>query len=78
VGGDFNLIYRAQDKSNSNVDRAMMGRFHHLLNDIKLLEVHLMDKSFTWSNEREAPTLVRLDRVLASVDWEELFPECAL
>jgi hypothetical protein len=55
-----------------------MGRFHHLLNDIKLLEVHLMDKSFTWSNEREAPTLVRLDRVLASVDWEELFPECAL
>jgi hypothetical protein len=56
----------------------MMGCFCHLLNDIELSEVHLMGRRFTWSNEREAPTLVRLDRVLASVDWEELFPECAL
>lgn len=26
IGGDFNLIYRAEDKNNPNVDRAMMGR----------------------------------------------------
>jgi hypothetical protein len=36
VSGDFNLIYRAQDKSNSNVDQAMMGCFRRLLNDVKL------------------------------------------
>jgi hypothetical protein len=63
VGGDFNLIYRAHDKSDVNMDRAMMGRFRRLLNDVELSEVDLMDRRFTWSNEREAPTLVRLDRV---------------
>jgi hypothetical protein len=44
VGGVFNLIYRVQDKSNSNVNHAMMGRFRHLLNDIELSEVHLMGR----------------------------------
>lgn len=27
VAGDFNLIYRQEDKNNSNLNRAMMGRF---------------------------------------------------
>lgn len=25
IAGDFNLIYRAADKNNDNIDRAMMG-----------------------------------------------------
>jgi hypothetical protein len=25
---------------------------------------------FTWSNEREVPTLTRIDRALVSVDWD--------
>jgi len=27
LAGDFNLIYQAEDKNNTNLDRAMMGRF---------------------------------------------------
>ena len=27
MAGDFNLIYQAEDKNNTNLDRAMMGRF---------------------------------------------------
>lgn len=27
-----------------------------------------------WSNERENPTLVRLDRAFCNADWELLFP----
>lgn len=34
VVGDFNLIYRAADKNNSNLDRAMMGRFRRTLNQL--------------------------------------------
>jgi hypothetical protein len=27
LAGDFNLIYKTSDKNNSNINRAMMGRF---------------------------------------------------
>jgi exonuclease III len=78
VGGDFNLIYKMEDKNNSNVHRAMMGRFRRFLNDLELREVELLGRKFTWSNEREAPTLVQLDRVFTTMDWEGLFPDCLL
>lgn len=32
IGGNFNLIFRAADKNNSNADRVMMGRFRRFLN----------------------------------------------
>jgi hypothetical protein len=38
VAGDFNLIYREEDKNNGNLDRAMMGRFRRWLNDLALKE----------------------------------------
>lgn len=78
VGGDFNLIYQAEDKNNANLDRAMMGRFRCFLNDMSLQELPLLGRKFTWSNEREAPTLVRLDRVFVTTDWEQAFPDCLL
>ena len=34
VAGDFNLIYKDEDKNNSNLNRAMMGRFRRWVNDI--------------------------------------------
>lgn len=40
--------------------------------------MHLHGRSFTWSNERDTPTLVRLDRVLILVDWDEAFPNSHL
>jgi hypothetical protein len=73
VGGDFNLIYQAVDKSNSNLDRAMMGRFRHFINHMELQEIPLLRRKFTWPNEREAPTLVRLDQVFATTGWDLLF-----
>jgi hypothetical protein len=27
-------------------------------------------RHFTWSNERDTPTLTKIDRILVSVDWE--------
>jgi hypothetical protein len=29
---------------------------------------------FTWSNNHASPTLEKLDRILMSPDWEDLFP----
>lgn len=78
VVGDFNLIYQDQDKNNTNLNRRMMGRFRRVINDLALHELHLNGRSFTWSNGWDNPTLERLDRVLISSDWEDLFPQSFL
>jgi hypothetical protein len=52
VGGDFNLIYQAEDKNNSNLDWAMMSQFCRFINDEELHEIPLLERRFTWSNER--------------------------
>ena len=36
---------------------------------LELQDMHLHGRCFTWSNERERPTLVRLDRVLISIKF---------
>lgn len=69
MAGDFNMIYSTDDKNNENLNRAMMGRFLRLVNDLELKEIPLMGRRYTWSNETDAPTLVKLDRVLCTADW---------
>jgi hypothetical protein len=64
VAGDFNLSYKDEDKNNSNYNRVMMRRFRRFINDLAPKEIPLHGRQFTWSNEHESPTLVRLDRVL--------------
>ena len=76
--GDFNLIYKEEDKNNDNLNRAMMGRFRRLIDNLALKELPLHGRKFTWSNGQDSDTLVKLDRVLSTVDWEELFPNCLL
>jgi len=80
VAGDFNLIYKDEDKNNSNLNRAMMGRHRRWINDMALTEIPLHGRKFTWSSSSSSasPTLARLDRVFCSLEWEELFPDCLL
>jgi hypothetical protein len=68
ISGDFNMIYKAEDKNNSRLNRRMMNRFRHLLEDLDLLELHLHGRLYTWSNEREDPTLERIDRAFVTED----------
>jgi exonuclease III len=78
IVGDFNLIYKASDKNNLNLNRRLMGKFRAALDDCELLEICLHNRRFTWSNERERPTLVRLDRAFCNADWELTFSNYAL
>jgi len=68
VARDFNLIYRDEDKNNANYNRAMMGRFRRFINDLALKEIPLHGRKYMWSNQQNFLTLVKLDRVLCSVD----------
>jgi hypothetical protein len=72
--GDFNMVYRAEDKNNGRVNRHLMGQFRSFLNDAALKELHLNGRLFTWSNERTHPTMERIDKAFISNEWEDLFP----
>ena len=73
--GDFNLILRAQDKSNSNVNTRLMGVFRNWVNDLELKELSLNGRRFTWSNDR---TQTRIDRAFCTTDWDLMLPGCNL
>lgn len=47
VLGDFNLIYEARDKSNSNLNHSMMAKFRAALNAGELREISLHGRRFT-------------------------------
>ena len=54
-----------------------MGRFCWFVNDLELKEIPLW-RRYTWSNERDSPILVKLDRVLCTNDWDDIYPESVL
>lgn len=74
LGGDFNIIRFAYEK-NKNFQRS---RFSDLFNTVihanDLREIYMAGGKYTWSNNQENPTLERLDRILMSREWENLFP----
>jgi exonuclease III len=78
VAGDFNLITDAADKNNDRLHRRMMRKFRRTLAELELKELYLNGRRYTWSNERDTPTLERLDRVFSTVDWETEFPSAFL
>lgn len=76
--GVFNMILRASEKSNDNLNRNMMNQFRGFVDELELKEVYMHGHRFTWSNEREVPTFTKIDRALVSSDWDEIFPDCLL
>lgn len=71
--GDFNQIYRARDKNKRNVNMSRISRFRAALNSCELREIHLQNRRFTWSNERQNPTLCKLDSFFCNDEWDVCF-----
>jgi exonuclease III len=76
--GDFNLIYQAEDKNNTNLNRRLMGSFKAAIDELGLKEIRLNGRRFTWTNEQDSPTMTRIDRIFCTPEWELLFPSCFL
>jgi hypothetical protein len=55
-----------------------MGRFRRLIDNLALKEIPLRGRKFIWSNQQATPTLVGLDWVLCTVEWENLYPNALL
>jgi hypothetical protein len=50
VLGDFNLIYKEQDKNTGSLNRRMMLRFRRAINHLEIKEIELSRRKYTWSN----------------------------
>jgi hypothetical protein len=55
-----------------------LNRFSDMFNPLihfhELRELDMSGGLYTWSNNQDFPTLEKLDWILASSDWEDLFP----
>lgn len=76
--GDYNLTREPSDKNNDHFNLSEARQFNDLINILALLEIPLVDRAYTWSNKRETPTLVRLDRCLVNLDWDLMLPNTCL
>lgn len=74
INDDFNIIYEARDKNNLNLNKLIMGRFRAAIDSVGLREIKCKNRRYTWSNEREDPTMVSIDKVFCNLEWEALFP----
>lgn len=52
--GDFNLVRWLIDCSGGIRSFGLMNEFNDLIMDLALIDVPLRNKSFTWSNKRQA------------------------
>ncbi|XP_073360330.1 uncharacterized protein [Aegilops tauschii subsp. strangulata] len=75
VLSDFNMITSAADKNNSNLNHHIMRKFREFIDDNELKELYMHGRRFTWTNERDAPMMTKIDRVLVTLDWELTFTD---
>ena len=78
IVGDFNLIYKAEDKSNDRLNRRLMSDFRQTIDEAQLMEIDLRGRKFTWSNEQDNPTFTRIDRMFGTPEWHLRFPNIDL
>lgn len=74
MGGDFNLIRFASEKSSDNVDQGKMDMFNKFISNTGIKELCRKGGKFTWTNKQENPIMCTLDRVFTSFDWEFHYP----
>lgn len=74
IGGDFNILRYAYERNKPHGLSRFSGLFNSLIGFYELREIVMTRGLYTWSNNQEDPTLEKLDRILVSKDWEEIFP----
>jgi hypothetical protein len=76
--GDFNLLYRASDKSNHNINRRLLNSFRAAVNLLELSELRLHGRRFTWISTCQQQTRTKIDHAFFSADWNVMFSQCHL
>ncbi|XP_073367719.1 uncharacterized protein [Aegilops tauschii subsp. strangulata] len=78
IVGDFNLLVNPRDKNNEAVNRRMLAHFRAKTNRLEVKELYLNGRKYTWSNERQRPTMEKIDHVFTTNCWDDLHPAALL
>jgi hypothetical protein len=73
-GGDLNLVRYQDDKSNKVVHFKWCDKFNEWIDKHCLLEINLLGRSFTWSNNQNNPIMSHIDRIFCTTEFDEKFP----
>jgi hypothetical protein len=76
IGGDFNIIRFSSEKNQNFCLNRFSNIFNVVINACDLREIYIAGGSYTWSNNHTTPTLEKLDIILMSKEWEDLFSFC--
>lgn len=74
IAGHLNLIIYANEINRNVGVHRNSGMFNTLIYLHELRELIMIGGMFTWSNNQEFPVLEKLDRLLMTKEWEDLFP----
>ena len=74
IRSDFNIMRRSEDKSSGVFDFKWPKLFNDVIESLDLKEIVMSGHQYTWAVPGDNPIFEKLDRVLASTDWEDKFP----
>jgi hypothetical protein len=75
IGGDFNIVRYTEERNRTHALNRYSDMFNTLINFHELREIVMTGGLYTWSNNQEDPILEKLDTILASKEWEDIFPD---
>jgi exonuclease III len=70
IGGDFNTLRKESDKNKPRGTNNWSSLFNSIIDFHNLIELDLNGRLYMWSNNRDPPTFEKLDRFLASLEWD--------
>ncbi|GMI73525.1 hypothetical protein HRI_001021800 [Hibiscus trionum] len=74
IGGDFNAYLGAEEKIGFSANSHTINLFRSFIQDAALVDLPMNGGTFTWSNNRDPPTFIRLDRFLVDRQLLTFFP----
>jgi hypothetical protein len=74
IWGDSNLVRYQKDKSNDRVHLRWCEKFNSWIDALGLLEINLLGRSFTWSNNQDDPSSHILIGFFAALILMSTFP----
>jgi len=78
VVGDFNLIRKPKNKNRPGGDVNEMLLFNEAISALRLIELPLHGKKYTWRNKQTPPLLERLNWFFTSSSWTTLYPDTSV
>ncbi|GMI68854.1 hypothetical protein like AT1G43760 [Hibiscus trionum] len=74
LGGDFNLFLTPEEKMGLSLNLGLMSAFQIFVSMANLIDLPLCGGRYTWYNNRDPPTFIRLDRFLIMAEFCLQFP----